>query len=132
MVAAAFSLAGCATASETPLIMSPAVSQDVRQAATCYMFNDRSDRYVFGVQADMKDYDEAAEFWLERFKRVEPDAAQRQRLIKSASEKMDTDFPRREVVSPNNGDRLEVYNASYGTIIASCESSRAHLENTNG
>lgn len=80
----------------------------------------------------MKDYDEAAGFWLERFETVEPSAEQRQRLINSAAKKMDADFRRREVVQPNDGTHFEVYNAGYGTIIASCESSRADLENTNG
>ncbi|MEM6666316.1 MAG: hypothetical protein AAF638_07925, partial [Pseudomonadota bacterium] len=67
-----------------PLIMSSSVSQEVRQAATCYAFNEFSDEYVFGVQAETTDYAEAATFWKTRFEAVEPEADVRDRLLVSA------------------------------------------------
>jgi len=120
-------LSACATS--PPLISEQSVAHEVRQAATCYAFNANAEKYLFGVQKTMNDYDEAATFWERRFLDVEPDPAFRSKLNTSANRKMDTDFPRRSAPQDSN---VEIYNAVYGTVIAGCERQRAELEAKNG
>lgn len=122
-IACVLAVTGCANS--TPLIMDKSVSADVRQAATCYSFNAHSDKYLFGVQRTMNDYVEAASFWEKRFIQVEPDSSKRSRLIRSASEKMDDDFPRRSAPDDEN---VMVFNAGYGAVIVSCERHRTEVE----
>jgi len=50
----------------------------------------------------------------------------------SARVRMDSDFPRRDVSAPADGNRVEVFNAGYGAVISMCESERSKLEPENG
>ena len=118
-------LFGCAASASPALIVDETVDKQVRLAATCYSFNAWAERYVFGVQLEMQDYDSAAAFWDRRLSIVEPSEDFRGALLESARDKMDTDFPRRSAPeSPNQ----YVFNATYATVVSMCETEREALE----
>ncbi|KPP82963.1 MAG: hypothetical protein HLUCCA04_02485 [Oceanicaulis sp. HLUCCA04] len=126
MCAAGVSLSACVTAgSGGPLNLDPSMPQEVRQAATCHLFNADAPRYLGAAQLSMHDHGEAAGFWGERLQQMEGNAAIRERILLSGRETMASDYAPAPRDLPGSAQPAD---ADYQAVIRSCVQARDALE----
>ncbi len=113
-----------AAAAATPLILDIAVSQEIRQAATCEAFNAEAPNYLLNADADVSVFASDAAFWRAELERVAPDPAYRGQLLESARARMTDDFPLQG--GPADGAQ-QFRNGDFARVLLACGRAREAL-----